>query len=130
MSEYKLKIGIDLDNTITASHISMVFFAFLTNFLKEEAEIFIMTNRETDEDSRKEIEQELFQMNIRYDRLVITGQKAEFILSEGIHILFEDTDEYYIELPSSVLVFKIREPGNFDFDQHKWIYGDKTGRKI
>jgi len=126
----KIKIGIDLDNTITASKESQVFFALITNALKNKAEIHIITNRDTDLESRENTIKELSQMNIYYDTLTITDEKETYILAQGITIYYDDTDEYYQNLPSSVTVFKIREPGNFNFSNGKWIYGDKTGEKI
>ena len=132
MKEEKLKIGIDLDNTITASTESMAFFALITNALKNIAEIHIITNRPKDDKSKAETMQELSQLDIYYDKLEVTAEKAAYILKEGIRIYWDDVDEYYLELPSSVTVFKIREPGNFDFTKgvHKWIYGNKTGINI
>ena len=132
MREEKLKIGIDLDNTITASIESMAFFALITNLLKDKAEIHIITNRPTEDKYRAETVQELSQLDIYYDKLEVTAEKAAYILKEGIRIYWDDVDEYYLELPSSVTVFKIREPGNFDFTKgvHKWIYGNKTGINI
>ena len=126
----KLKIGIDLDNTITASPESICFFSFITNIIKNKAQIHIITNRDDSENSIKETIEELKEHHIHYDKLEITANKAEYIIKEGIHVYFDDTDEYFLQLPSSVTVFKIREPGNFDFEKHKWIYGNKTGINI
>lgn len=126
----KLKIGIDIDNTITASAESIAFFSLITNLLKGISEIHIITNRYKDHKSVKKTIQELYQLNIYYDKLEITAEKSAYIIKEGISILFDDVDEYYLKLPSSVTVFKIREDGNFDFDKHKWIYGDTTGINI
>jgi uncharacterized HAD superfamily protein len=127
MKEDKLKIGIDIDFTITASPESEAFFALITNVLKDKAEIHIITNRPPTEKGRSETIQELSQLNIHYDYLEITADKAEYILSKGISVYFDDTDEYFLSLPQNVTVFKIREVGNFDFTKHKWVYGDKTG---
>lgn len=45
----------------------------------------------------------------------------EFPMKDNdITIYFDDTDDYFLELPESVTVFKIREPWNFDFENHKW----------
>jgi hypothetical protein len=127
MKENKLKIGIDIDNTITASLESMAFFSLITNALKDSAEIFIITNRDTSDESREETKEELDLLDIHYDELAITPDKTDYILKKGIKIFYDDTDEYYLNLPESVIVFKIRETGNFDFKKHKWIYGNKTG---
>lgn len=122
-----MKIGIDLDNTITEYP---EFFSLMTNALHSFAEIFVITNREKSIRSRENIKDELELMNIFYHHIIITGEKADFILENDINILFEDTDEYFLELPEKVKVFKIREPGNFDFGQKKWIYGNSTGVNI
>ena len=126
----KIKIGIDIDNTITASKESQAFFTLITNALKDKAKIYIITNRDTSLASRESTIEELSQMNIYYDELTITDKKEEHILTQGITVYFDDTDEYYQNLPESVTVFKIREFGNFNFSNGKWIYGDKTGEKI
>lgn len=122
-----MKIGIDLDNTITEYP---EFFSLMTNALHSFAEIFVITNREKSIRSRENIKDELELMNIFYHHIIITGEKADFILENDINILFEDTDEYFLELPEKVKVFKIREAGNFDFGQKKWIYGNSTGVNI
>lgn len=121
----RLRIGIDLDNTITQCP---AFFAAMTQAMDGRAEIHIITNR--DPGRRAETVAELAQAGIRYDRLEITAQKAAYIVRVGITVYFDDTDEYFVSLPESVTVFKTREPGNFDFDEHVWVYGDKTGRRI
>lgn len=123
-----IKIGIDIDNTINASNQSALFFQLITSTL--DAEIHVITNRDTRDQSRQETIQELKSLNINYDELVITANKYDYIINNNINVYFDDTDEYFIDLPESVTVFKIREPGNFDFDQKKWIYGDKTGMNI
>lgn len=125
-----LKIGIDLDNTINVSEQTIGLFALITNCLKGKAEIHIITSREKSEESRKETVAELDMYNIYYDELVITDNKHDYIVDNGINVFIDDTDEFFINLPSSVTVLKIREPGNFDFDKHKWIYGDKTGINV
>ena len=125
-----LKIGIDLDNTITASKESKQFFSTLTTTMSGVAIFYIITNREQTKKSRKETEQELEELDINYDELVITADKAKYVIDNEITIYFDDTDEYFANMPSSVTVFKIREPGNFDFEEKKWFYGDKTGINI
>ena len=60
--------------------------------------------------------------------MAVTSNKADYILKNGITVFFDDTDEYFLNLPESVTVFKIREPWNFDFGNHKWLYNNKTGK--
>lgn len=123
-----LKIGIDLDNTINDSSNTIQFFSLLTQLLRPHVFLYIITNRAREEEQKTA--EELERYNIFYNLLVITANKQDFIFQEGINIYFDDTDEYFIDLPESVTVFKIREPGNFDFSRHKWVYGDKTGYNI
>lgn len=124
----KIKIGIDLDNTITASRESIKFFSVLTNLFIPEHRIYIITNREPN--TEQDIAEELDCLEIEYTEIVITANKAEFILKEGITIYFEDTDEYHLTLPDSVLVFKIREEENFSFEEKKWLGSRKTTKMI
>lgn len=69
-------------------------------------------------------------LKIRYNKLVLTADKAGYILKNGVQFLFEDTDEYYLMLPETITVFKIREPGNFDFAEKKWIGSKMTTKMI
>jgi len=129
----KLKIGIDIDNTINVNAQTILFFKLITQALsgnKNEVEIHIITNRDPREHSRLETIAELEEYNIDYDKLAITANKHDYIMDNGINVFIDDTDEYYIDLPESVIVFKIREPGNFDFVHKKWVYGNKTGINI
>jgi hydroxymethylpyrimidine pyrophosphatase-like HAD family hydrolase len=123
-----IKIAIDLDNTITASRLSIKFFSMLTNLLSTDHHITILTNREPK--TEKEIAAELNKLGISYSSIIITADKADYIMQNGIEVFVEDTDEYFIGLPCSVLVFKIREDGNFDYLEKKWIGGKKTVRMI
>ena len=125
-----IKIGIDIDNTINSNDTTINFFSLITQLLADSAEIHIITNRETSEKSRKETIRELDSYGIHYDELKITSDKATYIKEKRINVFFDDTDENFVKLPSSVTVFKIREDGNFDFSAKKWVYGKKTGYNI
>jgi len=126
MKEEKIKIGIDIDGTITASLESLMFFQVLTEMIRERAEIFIITNREEGEQSYRETEEELKELGIKCDHLIITSNKKASILENKITIYFDDSDEYFQYLPREVTVFKIREDGNFNFRTHKWVGDSKT----
>ena len=114
-----MKIAIDIDNTLTASKNSVEFFRTLTRLLIAEHLIIVLSNRaETD---REDTEEELDVLGIRYNKLVLTNDKAGYILKNGIQYFFDDTDENFLTLPDTVTVFKVREAGNFNFKTHKWI---------
>ena len=121
-----MKIAIDLDNTITASRDSIEFFSILTNLLIPDPQhkIYILTNREIG--TEQLIAEELDDLNIEYNEIIITADKAQFIKDNKITIYFENEDEYYLELGEEVVVFKVREEFNFSFAQKKWIGSQKT----
>ena len=122
-----MKIAIDIDGVISAYP---QFFAALTNGLKGKAEIFILTGRDPSEQSRRKTEKELEKWGIHFEHLIFSGQKSKVIMENEIDIFIENEDEQFQDLPSSVLVLKVREPGNFDFEMGKWIYGKETGYEI
>ena len=115
-----MKIALDLDNTITASQQSIKFFGTLSNLLiPAHHQIIILTNREPG--TEQEVSAELNNLNIAYSEIIITAEKSDYIEKHSIEVFFEDTDEYFLSLPENVLVFKIRESGNFDFAEKTWI---------
>ena len=120
-----LKVGIDLDDCITYCK---PFFSAMTNAMQDMVEIHIITNREQTPENEAVIRKELDELGILYHHLAVTADKADYILKYGINIYFDDTDEYFLELPESVTIFKIREPWNFDFENHKWLYSNKNGK--
>lgn len=120
-----LKIGIDMDDCITYAP---QFFHLFTHAMKAVAEIHIITNREQSPASEAHTKDQLKTIGIHYDHLKITPEKSKYILERGITVYIDDTDEYFLTLPESVTVFKIRESMNFDFEEnHKWVYSNKTG---
>ena len=127
-STKKMRIGIDLDNCITANSTSVEFFRTLTKALISDNDISIITNR--DPHTMEETEEELSVLGIRFNKIVLTGDKAGYIREKGIQVYVDDTDENLLNLPENVLVFKIREPGNFDFPEKKWIGSKKTTKMI
>ena len=122
-----LIIGIDLDDCITYRP---DFFRLMTNAMKDVAEIHIITNREQTPESEQNTLEELKQLGIFFHHLKLTGDKEKYILENGISIYYDDSDNYYVRLPETVTVFKVREPFVFDFDNGLWLYSDKTGRNI
>lgn len=118
-----LKIGVDLDGTI--SEYPEFFRLFTRAMAKAGCKIYIVTDRGpgTEADVRRELKE----YGITYHTLKITGEKAKYIINEGIDVLYDDTDEYFLDLPEEVAVFKIREKYNFDFSLKKWRDDKKSG---
>ena len=128
MDKNIMQIAIDLDHTITANRQSIEFFSIMTHLLIPEHKIYIITNRKPN--SEQEIAQVLKDLEISYSEIIITSEKAEYIKEQGITIFFENEDEYFLELGEEVTVFKIREEGNFDFSEKKWIGSKRTTKMI
>lgn len=117
-------IGLDLDGTIDES---LNFFQWLSHSWR--GMVYIITYRS----NRSKTEEDLYKYGIRYDQLILVSsfkQKAAIIQREGIEIYFDDQDEMTADIPENVTVFKIRNGGNFDFTDRKWLYSDQTGRSI
>ena len=123
-----MKIGIDLDNTINASKDSIEFFSVLTHLLIPEHRIVILTDREPG--TEQQVAEELDYLGIDYSQIVITGKKADYILQTGITIYFENCDDYFLELPQDITVFKVRESHNFSFAEKRWIGSRNTTKMI
>ena len=119
-----LSIGIDLDGCIDEAP---VFFRSLSQCWP--GEVFVITYRTDQEKARQDVER----FGINYTEIILVGsfeQKAEEITKRNIFVYFDDQDEILMHVPESVNVFKIRNGGNFDFDQKKWLYSEQTGRTL
>ena|ERR1035437_6231648 len=126
-----MKIAIDIDGCITEYQDVFSKLLFSLSEVAGENYITILTNREPG--TERAISDELMKYEISpslYDEIVITSNKADYIIKNGIELFFENTDEYFQKLPPSVCVVKVREPGNFNYENGKWIYGKKTGESI
>ncbi|MHC4456264.1 MAG: hypothetical protein ACYS0I_04065 [Planctomycetota bacterium] len=112
-----LKIGVDLDGTISEYP---VFFKLFTRAMAEAGcRIYIITDRPIGTEAY--VERELEEYGITYHTIKITSNKAKYIIEEGISVLYDDRDEYFLDLPEEVAVFKIREKYNFDFINKRWL---------
>jgi len=121
-----MKIGVDLDATITAY--PEFFSAFTQAMAAAGHQIHVITNRVPGTEDF--VAQELARYGITWHVIHITRDKAAYILAEGISVLFDDMDEYFATLPETVAVFKVRQHYNFDFTQQKWLSPRKTTRLV
>ena len=110
------KIALDLDGTI--SEYPEFFRLFTEAMARAGCKIYIVTDRPPDTEAQ--VAEQLRGYGITYDVVKITREKAQYILKEGIEVLFDDTDDYFLDLPIDVAVFKIRQKYNFDFTEKKW----------
>ncbi|UCF00001.1 MAG: hypothetical protein JSV82_02760 [Planctomycetota bacterium] len=112
-----MKIAVDLDGTI--SEYPEFFKVFTKAMSKTGCKIYVLTDRPPE--TEDVVAYELQRYGIKYDVIKITGEKSQYILEEGIKVLFDDIDQYFVDLPAEVAVFKIRQKYNFDFSERKWI---------
>jgi uncharacterized HAD superfamily protein len=110
------KMGIDLDGTISEYP---EFFNLLSRAMaRVGCKIYVVTDRRPGTEAS--VARELERYDITYHVIKITAEKAKYILREGISILFDDMDEYFLDLPEEVAVFKVRQKYNFDFGRKRW----------
>ena len=108
--------GVDIDGCIDEAPI---FFQILYQYWP--GKVFIISFRD---DCTKAIEV-LDRYNIRYDELILVDSleaKADAIKKHGILIFFDDQPECLKNVDSMRNVFLIRNGGNFDSDDQKWLF--------
>lgn len=111
-----LKIGVDLDGTISEYP---GFFSLFTKAMAEAGcRIYVITDRMLGTEA--DVVSELRKHDITYHVIKITSDKAKYMSDEGVSVLFDDKEEYFLELPEEVAVFKVRQRYNFDFSRKKW----------
>lgn len=115
----KIKVGLDLDGTITDFP---DFFAALSH--SDKFEVHVITGRA--EEHRDETIAELRGYGIKYLQIhfvdAVWDKKGEICEKLGIQIMFDDMDEFINHINDSTMVFKVRNPGNWDSDNKNWIY--------
>ena len=111
-----LNIAIDLDGTI--SEYPEFFRIFIDAVRAAGCRVHVVTDRPPG--TEDEVAAELKAYGLNCDAIKITGDKAHYILSEHITVLFDDVDTYFLDLPENVAVFKIRQKYNFDFQNKRW----------
>jgi hypothetical protein len=117
-------LGIDLDGCVDEAP---VFFQLLTSHWP--GKVVVITFR----DDRAKAETVLKEFQIRYDALVLVDSfdaKAEVILELGVHTYFDDQPEMLKDIPPTVNVMLVRNPGNFDQKDKKWMFSARTGKLV
>lgn len=115
-------IGIDLDGTIDECPL---FFQLLSYNWK--GNVYIITMRTDIEKTKKD----LAKHKIAYTEIILVksfDEKAKVIVDYGILIYFDDQPEMLKNIPADRNVFLVRNGGNFDFDDKKWMLSNDTER--
>jgi hypothetical protein len=118
--ERLLRIGLDLDGLLDELP---ELFAFLTRALRGGGHyVAILTYR--DPASRTRTEAQLAALGIVYDELHFArslDDKGRLCRELAIDVYFDDQDECLVGIDESTVVFKVRNGGNFDFRERKWL---------
>ena len=92
-------------------------------------QVVVITYRSDREKAMKD----LAQHGIRYDELILVDsfdRKAEVIAEKGIGVYVDDQPEMLKNVSAGVAVMLLRNEGNFDFEQRKWMLSNETGRIV
>ena len=115
-----MRIALDIDGTISEHP---RFFAELsTSFRAAGHEILVLTYR--DPHRVEATEAQLVEWGVSYDRLVFAQsleEKGRLCVTHQVDLFIDDQDECIADVPAEVLVLKVRNGGNFDFDRSRWI---------
>src|SRR4051812_30413243 len=115
-----MRIGLDLDGLLDERP---DFFSFLTAALRAGGHfVAVLTYR--DPESRTKTEEQLAGWGIGFDELHFArslSDKGRLCRELDIDLYFDDQDECVVGVEQRTTVFKIRNGGNFDFEERKWL---------
>lgn len=115
-----MRIALDIDGTITEHP---QFFALLSVSLRAAGHhILVLTYR--DPNRAEATKAELATWGVQFDELVIAESlagKGDLCSAYGVDLFFDDQDECIANVPERVLVCKVRNGGNFDFESRRWL---------
>ena len=117
-------LGIDLDGCVDECPI---FFQILVH--RWPGKVFVISFR----NDRAKAEADLARYQIQYDELILVDSfdaKSEVIVEKGILVYFDDQPEMLKNIPPERNVMLVRNGGNFDFDEKKWMFSERTGRLV
>jgi hypothetical protein len=119
-----MKVALDIDGTIS-EHPEL--FALLSASLRAAGHVVvILTYRDPE---RAELtRRQLAGWRIEFDQILFAPSlhgKGELCREHGIDVFIDDQDECIVGTPENVLVLKVRNGGNFDFDDRKWLSTSK-----
>src|SRR3954469_24935953 len=124
-----MRVGLDLDGLLDERP---DFFAFLTAALRAGSH-FVAALTYRDPESRPRTEAQLAGWGIIYDELHFPrslADKGRLCRELAIDLYFDDQDECIQDVPEGTTVFKIRNGGNFDFAERKWLSTPKLTRLL
>jgi hypothetical protein len=117
-------LGIDIDGCVDEAP---VFFQILTRVWP--GKVFVVSFR----NDRAKAEADLKERDIRFDELILVDSleaKAKVIAREGILVFFDDQPECLKHMDSMRNVMLVRNAGNFDFEDKRWVFSEVTGKLV
>jgi hypothetical protein len=124
-----MRVGLDLDGLLDERP---DFFAFLTAALRAGGHfVAVLTYR--DPESLARTEAQLTAWGIGFDELHFArslSDKGRLCRELRIDLYFDDQDECVVGVDERTTVLKIRNGGNFDFDERKWLSTGKMTRLL
>lgn len=127
--EIIMNIGFDVHGTIDRFPI---FFSTLSRLWKQGdggtpiGKVYVITARVH---SEERIIKECVKAGIVYDEIIRSdtifanpADRARLIEELDIAIMFDDLPQYNVHFPASCLTFHVRNRGNFDFVNKKWLF--------
>ena len=117
-------LGIDIDGCIDEAPI---FFQILTSVWP--GKVFVVSFR----NDRAKAEADLRERDIRFDELILVDSleaKGKVIEREGILVFFDDQPECLKHMDSMRNVMLVRNGGNFDFEDKRWMFSERTGKLV
>lgn len=115
-----MNVALDIDGTISDHP---PFFAFLSVTLRQAGHrVVILTYR--DPAKIEATKAQLAAWGIVFDELVIAeslSAKGALCAQHAIDVFIDDQDECIAEVPEQVFVLKVRNGGNFNFDNQRWV---------
>ncbi|MFN9787560.1 MAG: hypothetical protein ACK57N_13405 [Planctomycetia bacterium] len=115
-----MRIGLDLDGLLDEQP---TFFSFLTAALRS-GNHFVAVLTFRNPAGRADTEAQLRALGIQYDELHFArslSDKGRLCRELNIDVYFDDQDECVVGVDEKTAVFKIRNGGNFDFGEQKWL---------
>jgi hypothetical protein len=117
-------IGLDLDGCIDEAP---AWFRILSRVWP--GPVYVITYRNDAEKARRDVAR----FGVQCDEVIVVSRfeaKAEVIAEHNLAVYFDDQDEILLHIPEGVTVLKIRNGGNYDFEDRKWLFSNRTGRLI
>lgn len=117
-------IGIDIDGCVDEFP---RFFSVLASHWP--GKVYVISFR----DNRQKAEEYLARFGVVYCELILVNsfqEKAAVIAREGIAAFFDDQPEVLKPIAPECNVMLVRNGGNLDFDDGKWMFSRQTGKLV